>query len=221
MHSGSYYGAPTLRQRWIYPGLGEKASCDGSGFLASGSTKSINDATDCNKYASAYRTLSGGIMVMWCEHRIAVGFHIIARGEGRNDVFSPIYCKWREAPTHIIYDFACNLHKYCLNREPKFFRDTKFLIDQHHQGNHIGCSEAYRLSTFKQELVADLVYLNDSAAECGNSGLSKLKTSARYMSKQRFMKLCRLQLEVQNRRRIKQLKSRTYVPTHNAMQGLA
>lgn len=36
---------------------------------------------------------------------------------------------------------ACGLHNYCLNREAKFFQDTKFLIDQYHQPNHKGDSE--------------------------------------------------------------------------------
>lgn len=38
----------------------------------------------------------------------------------------------------VIYDFACGLHNYCLNREAKFFQKTKFLIDRYHQPNHKG-----------------------------------------------------------------------------------
>lgn len=42
------------------------------------------------------------------------------------------------APGVVIYDYACGLHNYCLNREPKFFQETKFLIDRYHQPNHKG-----------------------------------------------------------------------------------
>ena len=36
----------------------------------------------------------------------------------------------------VIYDFAYGLHNYCLNRDAKFFQQTKFLIDRYHQPNH-------------------------------------------------------------------------------------
>ena len=56
-----------------------------------------------------------------------------------------------------------------------------------------------RLSRHGNEQFA---YLHDSAAETGNSGLSKLKVSARYLNKRYFMDLVRLHLEIQNRVRI-------------------
>ena len=42
------------------------------------------------------------------------------------------------APETIVYDNCCNLHNYCLNREPEFFRNSQFLIDRFHWSNHIG-----------------------------------------------------------------------------------
>ncbi len=50
------------------------------------------------------------------------------------------YCYVHTAPDVIIYDNACNLHAYCLNRNPKFFQKTWFLVDRfNHTGiiNHI------------------------------------------------------------------------------------
>ena len=43
-----------------------------------------------------------------------MGFHIIEKAEGRNDVFSAVYTRWKEAPKMIIYDFSCQLEKYCM-----------------------------------------------------------------------------------------------------------
>ncbi len=40
------------------------------------------------------------------------------------------------APKVIIYDNACALHNYCLNRDPEFFKDTTFLVDRFHWKNH-------------------------------------------------------------------------------------
>ena len=42
------------------------------------------------------------------------------------------------APKVIIYDNACSLHQYCLNRDPEFFKNTEFYIDRLHWDNHVG-----------------------------------------------------------------------------------
>ena len=42
------------------------------------------------------------------------------------------------APRVIIYGNACNLHSYCLNRDPDYFRETVFLVDRFHWKNHKG-----------------------------------------------------------------------------------
>jgi hypothetical protein len=41
-------------------------------------------------------------------------------------------------PKIIVYDNACNLHSYCLNRNPTCFKETKFLVDRFHWKNHRG-----------------------------------------------------------------------------------
>ena len=47
-------------------------------------------------------------------------------------------CTISLAPSIVIYDNACNLRQYVLNREPEFFKHTKFLVDRFHWGNHKG-----------------------------------------------------------------------------------
>ena len=42
------------------------------------------------------------------------------------------------APSVIIYDNACNLHSYCLNREPAFFKQSWMVVDRFHWPNHTG-----------------------------------------------------------------------------------
>jgi hypothetical protein len=49
-----------------------------------------------------------------------------------------------KAPEVVVYDFACQLHEYCLNREPEYYKHTLFVIDKLHQWNHSDCSLAYR-----------------------------------------------------------------------------
>lgn len=42
------------------------------------------------------------------------------------------------APRLIVYDNACNLHSYALNRDPVFFKNTQFLVDRLHWRDHTG-----------------------------------------------------------------------------------
>lgn len=49
-----------------------------------------------------------------------------------------VLCCKHAAPSTVIYDNACNLHNYALNRAPLFFKDTWFLIDRFHWRNHTG-----------------------------------------------------------------------------------
>ena len=93
----------------------------------------------------------------------------------------------------VIYDNACNLHSYCLNREPAFFKTTWFLVDRFHWRNHkgkwvsvfnihfssiaiiIGCSVGYNMATYSQ-----LASINSEVVEQANSLIQKIKGSVSY-----------------------------------------
>ena len=49
--------------------------------------------------------------------------------------FFPIFF-FTLTPSVIIYDIYCNLHTYCLNRDPHCFKDTLFVVDRFHWYNH-------------------------------------------------------------------------------------
>ncbi|TEB19515.1 hypothetical protein FA13DRAFT_1758119 [Coprinellus micaceus] len=61
---------------------------------------------------------------------------------GRNDVFSAMVTRWPIAPEQVVYDFACALGPYCMLREPEFFKNTLFAIDDFHAKDHTKCSPA-------------------------------------------------------------------------------
>jgi hypothetical protein len=61
---------------------------------------------------------AGGIFTFVCRHGICYGFHVIERSEGRNDAFSVFRTRFLRPPRIIVYDFACQLMEYCLNRDP-------------------------------------------------------------------------------------------------------
>ncbi|TFK59751.1 hypothetical protein BDN72DRAFT_780339 [Pluteus cervinus] len=187
---------PQIRYRPQYPHLQHDQRQDSGG----------SRGAKCSKYYSTYgqQRLTGGIMCVWCTHSICYGFHFIPAGEGRNDVFSAIYTRWPIAPRRIIYDFACALGPYCLTREPEFFADTFFNIDTFHAKGHTKCSPAAFLRTYAAEN-PELVHINSSAAECGNSGIKRIRKAVSYMTQERAILYTRVFLTIWNRLSIQRL----------------
>lgn len=187
---------PQIRYRPAYPSLKYETGFD-----------STKRGGECNKYFSQYSEsgLTGGIMAAWCTHSICYGYHCIPRSEGRNDVFSAMITRWPKAPSYVIYDFACQLGPYCRTREPDFFGDTTFLIDNFHASGHNKCSKAFFLSTYAGSQPS-LARVNSSAAECGNSGLAKIRKSVRYMGQERAILYAAVFLSFWNRAKIRKMK---------------
>jgi hypothetical protein len=68
---------------------------------------------------------------------MCMGFSIMSRGEGPKTAFDFIFHRFSKAPKMIVYDNACNLHRYTMRRQPLFFAQTRFAIDRMHQNNHV------------------------------------------------------------------------------------
>ena len=154
----------------------------------------------CSKYYSQYsqRRLTGGIMCAWCTHSVCYGFHCIPRGEGRNDVFSAMITRWPRPPKRVIYDFACALGPYCLTREPEFFADTLYVVDDFHAKGHTKCSPASFLKTYAA-IDPRLIKVNSSAAECGNGGIARIRKSVSYMTQDRAILYTKVFISIWNR----------------------
>ena len=186
-----------IRHRPHYPHLRNDLRNDNGG----------NRGAKCSKYYSTYgeQRLTGGIMCVWCTHCVCYGFHCIPQGEGCNDVFSAILTRWPKAPRTVVYDFACALGPYCLTCEPDFFVDMLFVVNSFHAKGHSKCSPAAFLSTYAN-IDPRLADINPSAAECGNSGLHRIRKSVSYMSQDRAILHTKVFLSMWNRLRIHQLK---------------
>lgn len=184
---------PQRRYRPRYPGLQHDLEAE----------QANKERDKCNKFYDQYgkRKLTGGIMVCWCRHSIAYGYHCIPNAEGRNDVFSAMYTRWQSAPEVIVYDFACALQPYSMTREPNFFGRSLFLIDGFHCTGHSKCSEACFMTNYSAT-DPSLAKVNTSAAECGNGGLSKIRTSVRYMGQRRAVIYTKIFLSIWNRMKI-------------------
>jgi hypothetical protein len=145
---------------------------------------------------ASHRT--GGIFTWFCQHGVCYGFYMLEGAEGRNDAYSFLVSYFSVAPKVVVYDFACSLQEYCLNRAPEFFKNTTFLVDRFHWFNHVGCASSYNLS-----LYTELEDLNSQVAEQCNSALSKIKPLVSQMSMAAFMFNVRLYLDVWNAKQIK------------------
>lgn len=202
--SGTVYGLSAVRRRRVYP----KLYHDAQPLDQSTTEKDEAASGDCNKFYKTYapNCLTGGILVLWCKHSICLGFHSIPIAEGRNDIFSAIYSRFIVAPKIIIYDFACQLAPYCLVREAKFFRNTRFLIDELHAQGHSRCGQACFASNwmrFDNEVWA----ANTSAAECGNKGMKRIRKSVSFMVYEHAIIFTKAFLDVWNREKIKRMNS--------------
>ncbi|KAJ7039477.1 hypothetical protein C8F04DRAFT_949403 [Mycena alexandri] len=196
LQTGCCYGMPKIRERPVYPRLKHDTRPDPGG----------KRGAKCSKYYSQYgeKRLTGGIMCVWCTHSICYGFHCIPKGEGRNDVFSALITRWERPPKRVIYDFACALGPYCMTREPEFFAETQFLIDDFHAVGHSKCAPAAFLKTYCA-VDPRLRHINSSAGECGNSGISRIRKSVSYMAQDRAIVYTKVFLSIWNRQRIRSL----------------
>jgi hypothetical protein len=187
---------PQIRSRPTYPNIKHDQNPEAS----------TRRGGKCSKLYNEYgeRRLTGGIMVCWCSHSVSYGFHCIPKAEGRNDVFSAIYTHWKKAPDWIIYDFACSSGPYCMTREPDFFKDTRHGIDDCHSSGHTKCSAACFVKTYA-DLDPRLAKVNTSAAECGNSGLGRIRKSVSYMRQDRAIVYIRVFLAIWNRFKIRRI----------------
>ncbi|KAF8502473.1 hypothetical protein BU17DRAFT_58748, partial [Hysterangium stoloniferum] len=85
-----------------------------------------------------------------------------------------------------------------LIREPSFFCNTWFVIDEFHTADHTKCSKASAAS-FVMQYDPLLQSVNTSAAEIGNSGAAKICKSVSYMTQHHAIQYLKVYMEVMNR----------------------
>ncbi|XP_067949054.1 uncharacterized protein [Watersipora subatra] len=147
----------------------------------------------CSKIGKRQKNLLPGVFLVHCPHAVCYGFEIMDNHESPNTPFTAIRTRFTAAPEVIVYDNACNLHKYAINRDPGFFAKTKFLVDGFHWGNHTGCTTGYNSGCYIQ-----YKDLNTQVAEQRNATLKKLKSSLSYMHEENFFEHLRVFLSFHN-----------------------
>lgn len=148
---------------------------------------------NCNHGFHSAGKRTGGIFTWFCQHGVCYAAYIIPTAEGRDEAYSFLTGYLKKAPKVVVYDFACNLHEFCMNRAPEFFKDTLFVIDKFHWRNHTSCALSYNMV-----LYARLVHQNSQLAEQCNSALKKVKPALSHMLQKNFMASLRLFLHAWN-----------------------
>ena len=150
--------------------------------------------------------LEVGLFLWFCPtHGHSYGFHLIAGLEGRKDPFSSIFKYKPDAPQELFYDNACQLHEYCLNREPAFFMNTRFWHDLFHSIGHLcGCN-------YKSRRVLGLQYLNTEISKQVNSFSQCIKYTGSHLSQDHFCFFLQFFLYLLNREKSAKLQRLTTV----------
>ena len=108
------------------------------------------------------------------------GYHMIPGFEGRKDPACSAYLYLESAPEEMFYDFSCQLEEYALNREPGFWKNTRFWHDTFHGFCH-NCPVVYTSSRLKI-----LHKANTEICEQTNAFLQTIKYTSRAMTMDKF-----------------------------------
>ena len=84
-------------------------------------------------------------------------------------------------PPYVVYDNACHLLMYCMQREPSWFWACRFVVDKFHEPNHVqSCSSSIHASSYTS---GPLYKANTQAVEQVNKVLrARLETRLRFMN---------------------------------------
>lgn len=134
----------------------------------------------CRKKASKHNTLLPGTLFFTCPHGVCYGYTVLINRESPAQVYEMLRCRFVKAKI-IVYDNACNLQAYAMNRDPAWALTTKFFVDKLHWFNHSGCSYGFNLYLYG---IGDGI--NSQACEQLNKKMRKITTPASFMTAKHF-----------------------------------
>ncbi|RQM12737.1 hypothetical protein B5M09_011294 [Aphanomyces astaci] len=165
-----------------------------------------NDDVICSKTAPSARYKMPGIFHFCCPHGVCLGFTVMLDHESPVHPFSILCQRWQvtDSPRVVIMDNACNLHTYCLRREPYFFRNVWFLVDRLHYCNHVNCSSGYKVDNFPF-----LKDISTVTCEVFNSTFKAVVKQAGFMGMENFILFTKHFMTATNDRRVATVTSET------------
>ena len=149
--------------------------------------RGLKSNTALKRFTRGHNITTPGLFLVFCdEHDELIGFHLLKYYESTRTVHDLILSRFEGAPSIVIYDHACDLHKYSMQREPKFFAETQFVVDKLHYGGHEDCSSAYDPYKYKE-----LDDVNTTIYEQVNSQIKHTRRSLQKMTQEHFLFMLR------------------------------
>ena len=109
-----------------------------------------------------------------------MALQLLSDTESPAAVFEALRLFWPTPPRCVVYDNTCNAHDYSLNREPGWFQETEWYIDQTHFAGHKHCCSAYDTRHYPQVRCTPL-------PEQQNAKLRQLENHISYMRQARAL----------------------------------
>ena len=177
------------------------------------------DKAQCEKNYKNSKKYSNGVFSIGCSCRLNItyGFELMIGHESPENPFRVLTTRDINLKNleGVIYDHACGLQKYALNREAQKFEFTRFLVDGSHvnahkklkkstftQGGHPGCSWGYDFNRVTK-------HLNFPANSQGREQIHKLiepmASSLRYMRYDNYMNIMKAFFGYTNLKKLKKL----------------
>ena len=178
-----------------------------------------NDEDFCEKKFPSHHDFADGIFSIGCacELSITYSFELMLGHESPRHFFKFLMNRKVNFKKldGVVFDFACGLQRYALNREPENFQYLRFLVDGcHFQGQkklrkpdsrsgrsgHLGCSSGYNWSLYKQHSsVAEVgARGNSQGREQMHAVLDKLGRSLRQKNYYNFMHYMKTFFSIRN-----------------------
>lgn len=137
----------------------------------------------CSKIYKKVSSLGAGVVFFYCvDHNKCIGFIILGKSESPKIITQFMLTRLENMPDVIIYDNCCNLCEYILNRIPKPFENTRFMVDGFHFESHNNCSNSFNTSDHPGITKT----INTSLVEQKNAKLRFLKRTTPYLKYNTF-----------------------------------
>ena len=98
--------------------------------------RNVSDCEFCSKSFNKHTNFSVGVFSVGCAcpYNITYGYELMLCRESAHNIFRLLMCRDVDLNSleGVIFDFACGLDQYILNREPKEFEFLRCLVDGAH-----------------------------------------------------------------------------------------
>ena len=90
------------------------------------------------EYKKQIKNINIALLIVLTLAGVCYGYEVMREVESPAVPFAILRTRFPTAPRTIVYDNSCNLHAYCMNRDPGYFKNSLFVVGPFHWYNHTG-----------------------------------------------------------------------------------